>query len=85
MIQRDWVESVESVALMVSEKCCLDITDRQTDKETDSSTDMAKFFSSHYSSIYILCLLRPITYILPKLGLQKIIIEMYSQRYCEQF
>ena len=56
------MQNLESVALMVFEKRCQDMTDRRT--------DMAKFFSL-IKNIYALygptCLLPPVAYILPKL------------------
>ena len=46
-------QNVEFVTFMVSEKHCLDMTDRRTHRHTNGLTWLNRFFSSRWSRIYI--------------------------------
>ena len=58
--------NLETVALMVSEKHCLDMPERRTDRQTDKQTWSNQFFSSNTLQV-LTCLLQPVIYIVPKL------------------
>ena len=60
------MQNLESVFLMVSEKRCLDMTDRQTDGQGEIDFSLV-LIKNIYNLYGLTSLLPPVTYILPKL------------------